>query len=169
MDPFIGEVRLFGGNFAPVGWAFCHGQSLSIAEYDALFAIIGTTYGGDGQETFNLPDLRGRVPIGMGTGPGLSTRVIGETVGSETVTLTPNQLPLHSHAQQASTAAVSAAAGPSGAPGAATVNLYGASPSVAMAGNAVQSVGGNQPHNNMAPSLAVSYIIALLGIFPSRA
>lgn len=168
-QPFIAEIRMFGGNFPPRGWAFCNGQLLSIAQHTAVFAILGTTFGGNGQTTFGLPDLRGRVPVGIGQGPGLSNRVAGETFGTESVALTQAQMPTHSHAQLASTAAVSGAVGPSGAPGATTVNLYGSGqPSVAMAAGAVQPSGGGQPHNNMAPSLAVNFIIALEGIFPSR-
>jgi microcystin-dependent protein len=168
--PFIGEIRLFGGNFAPLGFMFCHGQVLSIAQNEALFTLIGTQYGGDGQTTFALPDLRGRVPVHRGQGPGLSNRTIGQVFGSEYVTLTASQLPLHAHSQQASTNAVSAAQGPSAAPGAsATTAYYGASaPQIAMAATAVDTAGGSQPHNNMAPYLALNYIIAVEGIFPSR-
>ncbi|MBN8504015.1 MAG: phage tail protein [Burkholderiales bacterium] len=160
---------MFGGHFAPAGWAMCQGQLMPIAQNDALFALIGTTYGGDGQVTFALPNLSGRVPIGMGTGPGLPSYVIGQALGTEAESLSAQQLPPHAHAQQASTAAVSAAVGPTGAPGAASVNLYGdGAPSVAMAGGLISPAGGGQPHNNMAPSLAVNFIIALFGIFPSR-
>src|SRR3712207_483459 len=104
MPPYIGEIRMFGGNFAPVGWAFCEGQTLPISENDALFTLIGTTYGGDGEETFNLPDLQGRIPVHQGTGPGLSSYVIGEAAGVESVTLTTQQIPVHNHAFIASTA-----------------------------------------------------------------
>lgn len=168
--PFIGEIRLFAGNFAPLGFAFCHGQLLPIAQYDALFALIGTIYGGDGQTTFAVPDLRGRVPVHLGQGPGLSSRTIGQQMGAETVTLTTSHLPLHAHGQQASTNAVNAGYGPTAAPGAsATTSFYGSgAPQVAMATNAVTPSGGNVPHNNMAPYLALSFIIALEGIFPSR-
>ena len=168
-DPFIGEIKMFAGNFAPRNYAFCDGQLLPIAQNTALFSLLGTMYGGNGQTTFALPDLRSRVPIGQGQGPGLSPRSIGETVGSPTVTLLASELPLHGHAQQASTSAATAAAGPSGAPAAATVNLYATgNPDTAMAASAVAASGGNQPHNNMAPSLAVNFIIALIGVFPSR-
>src|SRR6266545_636382 len=108
-DPFIGEIRMFGGNFAPLGWAFCNGQLLAISQYDALFALIGTTYGGDGQTTFALPNLQGRIPIHMGTGGGLSPRTIGESSGTETVTLTVDQLPMHDHQFVGTTSAASVA------------------------------------------------------------
>ncbi len=170
-DPYVGEVRLFAGNFAPYGWALCQGQLLSIAENEALFQLLGTTYGGDGQSTFALPDLRGRVPLHQGAGPGLSNRTIGQTGGSERVTLNAQQLPAHTHAQLASKAPAQAAAGPSGSLlAAASVNLYGnGPPTTPMAANAIApSSGGGQPHDNMAPFLAMNYIIALFGVFPSQ-
>ena len=169
-DPFIGEVRMFAGNFAPLGWAFCSGQLLAISQNDALFALLGTTYGGDGVTTFALPDLRGRVPIHQGTGPGLSNHVIGELGGAETVTLASNQLPTHSHSQPASTDAATPAAGPTGAPASsATTSFYGtATPAINMSPSAVGAAGSGQSHSNMAPFTALSYIIALFGIFPSR-
>jgi microcystin-dependent protein len=146
----------------------CNGQILPIAQNTALFSILGTMYGGDGRVSFALPDLRGRVPVGVGQGPGLADRTNGEAFGSETVTLTSNQLPLHSHAQQARDGAASAASGPSASLGAASAALYGSGPTQAMALGGVAAVGGGQPHNNMAPSLVVNFIIALEGIFPSR-
>ncbi|RZJ06666.1 MAG: phage tail protein [Rubrivivax sp.] len=169
-NPYIGEVRLFGGNFAPVGWAFCHGQLLSIAEYEVLFQLIGTTYGGDGETTYALPDLRGRVPMHQGHGPGLTTRTLGERDGTETVTLTASQMPRHTHALLANPAAATGST-PGGAVLAATsVASYDSAPgATAMAGGAVGSAGGTQPHENMASTLAVSYIISLFGIFPSQA
>jgi microcystin-dependent protein len=167
-EPFIGEVRLFGGNFPPRGYALCNGQILSIAQNTALFAIIGTMYGGNGQTTFALPDLRGRVPVGAGQGPGLSPRTQGESFGNETVTLSANQIPLHGHAMQALSGAANAGQGPSTSLGAASASLYGSGPTQAMASGGVSSSGGSQPHNNMAPSLAVNFIIALEGVFPSR-
>lgn len=165
-DPFIGEIRIFGGNFAPVGWALCQGQLLPISQNDALFALIGTTYGGDGQQTFALPDLRSRVPLHQGAG-----YVLGQMAGEESVTLTTNQIPSHSHAPQASSATGSStspggnvyAAAPAG------VNWYSsAAPSAAMAPNMVGPSGGSQPHDNMIPFLAMNFIIALQGIFPSQ-
>jgi microcystin-dependent protein len=169
-NPYVGEIRLFAGNFAPAGWMFCQGQLLSIAENEVLFVLIGTTYGGDGQSTFALPDLRGRVPVHQGQGPGLSPRILGELDGTETVTLAPTQLPTHTHALRASTAAATGTA-PGGALLAATsVASYDpAAASTAMAAIAVGSAGGNQPHENMAPTLALNYIIALFGIFPQQA
>lgn len=168
--PYVGEIRLFAGNFAPVGWALCQGQLLSIADNDVLFQLIGTTYGGDGQQTFAMPDLRGRLPVHQGQGPGLSSRVIGEVGGSETVTLTLAQMPVHSHAMAGSSAAASMGS-PGGAMLATTaVNSYDTSAgSTAMAAGAIGSSGASQPHQNMGPTLALNYIIALFGIFPSQA
>ncbi|MBL0386543.1 phage tail protein [Tumebacillus sp. ITR2] len=165
-EPYMGEIRMFAGNFAPVGWALCQGQVLSIAEYDALFALLGTTYGGDGVTTFALPDLQGRVPLQSN-----STYPLGAKAGSETVTLITNQLPAHSHAPLATTAQ-----GTQNSPGnaiwAATgVTDYsdgsGSTP-VNMSPQAITAVGGNQPHTNMMPTLTLSFIIALEGIFPSQ-
>jgi microcystin-dependent protein len=178
MDNFLGEIRLFAGNFPPVGWAFCDGALLSIAQNDALFALLGTTYGGDGQSTFALPDLRGRVPLHQGTLAG-NSYVIGQQAGVESVTLTTSQIPAHNHSASASTALPPATgtgislSGPSAyVPAAPSKPRFyapaGSSP-VAMAPQAIQPSGGNQPHNNMAPFLAVSFIIALEGIFPSQA
>ena len=168
--PYVGEIRLFAGNFAPVGWMFCQGQTLAIAENDVLFNLIGTTYGGDGQQTFMLPDLRGRLPVHQGQGPGLSPRALGEKAGTETVRLLTSQLPSHSHAMHASTASASgttpggallaATSAPSYDPGAAAT---------AMAAGAVSSAGGGLPHDNMAPTLVVNYIISLFGVYPSQA
>lgn len=168
-NPFIGEIRLFGGNFAPQGWAFCNGQLQAINDNTALFSLIGTTYGGDGQSTFALPDLRGRVPIHQGQGAGLSSRTLGETGGSESVTLTLAQMPVHSHSLNASTAAASAAAGPGGVLATPTTQIYGTgTPTTPMDAAEVTPVGANQPHQNMAPYQAVNFIIALFGIFPSQ-
>ncbi len=169
-QPYYGEIRLFAGNFAPAGWALCEGQLMPIGEFDVLFQIIGTTYGGDGQTTFALPDLRGRVPIHQGAGPGLSPRTMAESGGAETVTVTPNTLPPHTHSLVATSAPATAAAGPGGGVLAATViNVYGTgAPTQAMAAQAVSAVGGGQPHENMAPFSALNYIIALFGVFPPR-
>jgi len=169
-DPFIGEIRMFAGTFAPVGWAICDGQLLPISENAVLFALLGTTYGGDGQTTFALPDLRGRAPLHQGQGIGLSLRFIGEALGSENVTLLASQMPLHAHAQVASANAASSASGPSAAPAAsATTSFYGSgNADLTMAASAVGSAGNDQPHNNMAPYLALNFIISLFGIFPSR-
>ena len=169
-DPFLGEIRLFAGTFAPAGWAFCDGGLYPISENDALFQLIGTTYGGNGQTTFALPDLRGRVPLHQGQGPGTSPRTLGEVGGSETVTLLASQMPAHTHALHASTALATGTA-PGGALLAATsVASYdpGAA-ATAMAAGAVGLAGGDQPHENMAPTLTLNYIISLFGIFPQQA
>jgi microcystin-dependent protein len=171
-NPYIGEIRLFGGNFAPQGWAFCNGSLVPISEFEALFNLIGTTYGGDGQTTFALPDLRGRVPVHQGTGPGgLSNRVIGEMGGVESVTLNSNQLPAHGHTLNATTTPATSAATVGGLTAAsATTLFYGSAPGGGdMAPQALLATGGGQPHNNIAPSLGLSYIISLFGIFPSPA
>ena len=172
-EPFLGEVRLFAGNFAPVGWNLCDGTLLPIAENDALYNLLGTTYGGDGVTTFAVPDLRGRVPMGQGNGPGLSPRTIGESFGVETVTLTSQQIPTHNHSFIASTAAAT-----SPNPGAALFanvgqdTLYVAAPSSpqpkALSQQTVMNAGGSQPHNNIMSSVGMNYIIATEGIYPSQ-
>jgi microcystin-dependent protein len=171
-EPFVGEIRPFGGNFAPVGWALCDGSLLPIADNQVLFTVIGTTYGGNGQTTFGLPDLRGRALIHQGSGSGLSTYIIGEQVGTETVTLSAGQMTSHTHSfAGTSTAgntstpgpAVVLAATPTGFP------IYdGTATPVALAPGAVTTAGGSQPHNNRQPFLAITYIISLFGIFPSH-
>lgn len=169
--PFLGVISMFGGNFAPRGYALCQGQLQSIAQNTALFSLLGTTYGGDGQVTFALPDLRGRAPIHQGTLPGGSTYVIGQVLGSETVTLTSAQMPNHNHTLGASSAPGSAA-GPTGAVWAAYTagQNYAAAASVnaTMSASALSPAGGNQPHENRQPYLAINFIIALEGVFPSR-
>ena len=169
MPPYVGEIRLFAGNFAPAGWAFCDGQLLPISENETLFQLIGTTYGGDGQNTFALPDLRSRVPIHFGTGTGLSNRVLGQSGGVEEVTLTASQIPNHTHAFLASTApgTQSNPAGslPSASP---SVTLYlEEAPTVNMNTSVITPAGGSQPHSNMQPYLCINFIISLFGIFPS--
>ena len=174
-DPFIGQITLFAGNFPPRGWAFCQGQLLSIAQNTALFSILGTTYGGDGQSTFALPDLRGRVPIQQGQGPGLPSYVLGEQGGEPAHTLITPEMPAHAHPAQASGIS---GAGNNGSPGGGTWasssnrdGIYSnATPDAPMAtGNiAIGAAGGSQPHNNMQPYLGLNFIIALEGIFPSR-
>lgn len=169
-DPFIGEIRLVPYNFAPRGWAFCEGQLLPIAQNQALFSLLGTTYGGDGRTTFALPDLRGRVAISEGQGPGLSPRILGERGGEQAHTLTFAELPSHSHEAGAHAGNGSAAApngllparNPAGTP------AYGHGQDTVLGAGAVLPAGGNQPHNNMQPYLTLHYIIALQGIFPSR-
>ena len=169
-NPLIGEIRLFAGNFAPVGWFLCQGQMLAIADFDTLFTLIGTTYGGDGQTTFALPDLRGQVPVHQGSGPGLSARLIGERGGAETVTLSSAQMPAHRHTPMGTSAPASAAAGPGGGLLAATaISVYGrGTPDAPLAPAAIAPAGGGQPHDNMAPFLALNYIISAFGIFPSQ-
>ena len=169
-QPFIGEIRLFAGTFAPIGWEFCNGQLMPISENDALFTLIGTTYGGDGQQTFALPDLQSRVPLHMGQGPGLQSYQIGEQAGVESVTLTTNQTPSHSHAFLASTAP-----GGSNTPQGNVVatpsvtKLYRlATPSDPMAANLISPTGGSQPHENLMPYVAINYIISMFGVFPSQ-
>ncbi len=175
--PYIGEIRMFGFGTrgAPNGWQGCDGSLLAISEYDALFALIGTTYGGDGQTTFAVPDLRGRLPIHQGTGPGLNTYVIGQVAGSENVTVLPTQMPAHTHTTIATTSAATTGAPGNGViPGAvANQTMYvtdttGGTP-FTQAANAVTLAGGSQPHENCMPTLTVQYCIATQGIFPSQA
>lgn len=161
---------MFGGNFAPLDWALCNGQLMSIAENSTLFTLIGTTYGGDGQQTFGLPDLRGRVPVHQGSGAGLSPTVMGQLGGVESVTLISNQLPSHGHTAQVSSAP-GAQPGPAGnlLAASADIALYtGSAPNVALNAATVASSGGNQPHENRQPLLCVNFIISLFGIFPSQ-
>lgn len=171
-QPYVGEIRMFAGNFNPAGWMFCDGQLLPISENETLFILIGTTYGGDGQETFALPNLQGRLPLHMGTGPGLSTRQLAESAGTETVTLTLQQIPVHTHVPVASNTAGSSDS-PVGNVWAKTGTgkpYIAAAPAdsfVQMNAQTLSPVGGSQPHDNMHPFLCVSYIISLFGIFPS--
>lgn len=168
-EPYIGEIRMFGGNFAPVGWEFCSGQLLSIAENEALFTLLGTTYGGDGQTTFALPDLRGRIPVHHGQGPGLTNRVMGETAGTEEVTLTLNQMPLHSHSLLADSGDAIMPQPNNNVLGQSNSQTYsGQTPNTALNAVALSDTGGSQPHNNMMPALCISFIISLYGIFPSQ-
>ena len=170
VQPYVGEMMMVGFNFAPVGWQFCDGRLLSISDNDVLFQLIGTTFGGDGQTTFALPDLRGRVPVGMGQGSGLSPYVLGEMSGVESVPLNVNQLPLHAHTVN-----------PAASPGEATTNrpdnafpavggYYGTTTSVTqtMGAPTLAATGGDLPHNNIQPVLAINWIISLFGIFPSQ-
>jgi len=168
-EPYIAEIKMFAGNFAPVGWAFCEGQLLPINEYDALFSLIGTTYGGDGQVTFALPDLRGRAPVHMGTGPGGITWQIGQPGGSETVTLNVTQLPAHVHPAGANTGNGSSDSPAAAVPArnSAGVPQYAASANASLAAGTVLSTGGNQPHDNMQPYLGINFIISLFGVYPS--
>lgn len=170
-EPFIAEIRIFAGNFAPRSWAFCNGQLLPVAQNTALFSLIGTTYGGDGRTTTALPNLKGRAPMHPGSGPGLTSRRLGEKLGSETVTLSEAQMPSHTHALD-----VSARGANDNDP---TANarlgmtsggfLYGAGSNLAeMGNNALASQGGSQTHNNLQPFIAMNFIIALAGLYPSR-
>ena len=169
-QPYVGEIRMFAGNFAPAGWAFCQGQLLSIAENDTLFTLIGTTYGGDGQENFALPDLQGRIPIHQGTGSTGTTYQIGEKGGVETVTLTIQQMPNHNHAFLASTGAGSSTTPQDNIPASPPVaKLYRAgTPSDPFPTNLIQPAFGSQPHDNMMPYLCINYILSLYGIYPSQ-
>jgi microcystin-dependent protein len=179
MDPFLGEIRCFGFNFAPYGWQQCNGQILPISQYAALFSLLGTNFGGNGTSNFGLPNLQGMVPIGMGDGPGLTPFVVGETGGADAHTLLYAEMPMHTHALNAK-----------GGPGAVAtpvngsylaeghggerasgfkVNLYTtAVPTTTLNTNAIGVVGGGQPHNNMQPSLTMNWCIAMAGIFPTR-
>lgn len=169
-QPYVGEIRMFAGNFAPNGWMFCEGQTLPISENEVLFQLIGTTYGGDGEETFNLPNLASRVPIHMGTGPDGTTYQIGEMAGTEQVTLTTQQIPNHSHPLTASLAQAADQA-PSGAllAQSTVADMYiQDSPDGNLVANAVGPAGGSQPHENTQPFLCINFIISLFGIFPSQ-
>jgi microcystin-dependent protein len=170
-QPFVGEIRMFGGNFAPAGWAFCDGALIPISENETLFNLIGTTYGGDGQQTFALPDLQGRIPIHAGQGPNITQNYqLGEKAGTESVTLTTQTTPIHTHTLIGSTAN---ATDPN--PGG---NIIASSTVLKpylvdftnnnLASSSVSLVGGNQPHDNMMPFLVVSFIISLFGIFPHQ-
>jgi microcystin-dependent protein len=164
-QPYVGEIRIFAGNFAPAGWALCQGQLLPISQYVVLFDLIGTTYGGDGQQTFGLPDLRGRVPIHQGGGFSM-----GQNGGAEQVTLTVSQMPSHTHEFFASTAVgdVSTPSKNVSAASTAIVPYFNANPTSAMGASAITSNGRNQPHDNRQPYLCVNFIISLFGIFPSQ-
>lgn len=170
-EPFIGEIKMFAGNFAPRGWAMCDGQLLAVSQNDALFSLLGTIYGGDGRTTFALPDMRGRIPVHAGTGPGLTPRRLGEKSGSESHMLVPDQIPDHTHNIK-----VLNKPGDSGNPenriwaaSSGTPMAYAReNPDTALAADAISNTGGNQAHNNMMPHLCIYFIIALFGIYPSR-
>jgi microcystin-dependent protein len=173
-EPFVGEIRMTGFNFAPRGWALCNGQLLPIAQNQALFALLGTTYGGDGRVSFGLPDLRGRVPVHQGDGPLTSPYVMGQAGGTETVTLTTPQIPAHTHGlagfngspttNNPSGAFIATAQTPAGD----GVNSFAPSTNAALSPASISASGGNQPHSNIQPYLCVNFVIALTGIFPSR-
>lgn len=171
-DPYIGEIRLFGFNFAPTGWAQCNGQLLAISQNTALFSILGVTYGGDGRTTFALPNLQGQAALNFGQGPGLSDRVLGESGGESAVTLINSEMPQHAHQAAASTdLGDQAAAVPNlwatGAGGRGQ-NFYAGGADVAMSNQAIGQAGGSQPHNNLPPYLALNYCICLYGAYPPR-
>ena len=172
--PYVGEIRMFGFSRVPNGWFTCDGSLKPIAEYEVLFTLIGTTYGGDGMSTFAVPDLRGRVPIHQGRGPGLSTYVMGQMSGSEGVTLNPTQLPSHTPPLMATTAlATTGTVGNTVLPAALSgetmyvTDITGAT-GASLAANTIVSIGGNQPHDNQMPTLTVQFCIAFMGIFPSQ-
>ena len=168
-QPYVGEIRMFAGNFAPAGWMFCNGQLLPISENETLFQLIGTTYGGDGESTFALPNLQSRIPIHMGTGPGGVTRQLAETGGTEQETLTVQQIPVHNHALLASmgTGTQNAPGGEVLASGSSISTYRPQAPTQALAPQTISATGGSQPHENMSPFLCVNFIISLFGIFPS--
>ncbi|MGB1253893.1 MAG: phage tail protein [Candidatus Promineifilaceae bacterium] len=173
-DPFLGEIRMFAGTYAPVGWDFCDGQLLAISQNEALFSLFGTTYGGNGRTTFALPDMRGRIPVHMGQGMGLSNRALGRKSGTESVTLSPSQIPSHRHTIKASgadadqtdpsnrVAAVSRKGTGQGR------TLYGDKNNAQLKSDAFTSTGASQGHSNLMPALCIHFIVALVGTFPSR-
>ncbi|MGA8213805.1 MAG: tail fiber protein [Candidatus Sulfotelmatobacter sp.] len=167
-EPFIGQISMVGFNFAPKGYALCNGQLLSISQNTALFSILGTFYGGNGTSTFALPDLRSRAPIHTGQGAGLSPYVIGQNGGTENVTLLSTQMPQHSHTPSANSTTVNQASPAAGFWGNSQQSNYSASASVALATGAVGQAGSSQPHSNIQPYLTINFVIALVGIFPSR-
>ncbi|MBU2871896.1 tail fiber protein [Colwellia sp. E2M01] len=174
-EAFLGEIRMFAGNFAPRQWAFCDGQILAISQNDALFSLLGTTYGGDGITLFALPDMRGRLPVHQGTGPGLTNKFIGAHYGSERVTLTSEQMPTHKHEFKA-TVNTATASDPTNSVLAAQIDgdmsYYSSTTPPAttqlLSQNTVSSVGGGQSHSNLMPSLCLNFIIAMFGTYPSR-
>jgi microcystin-dependent protein len=168
-EPFIASIVMFGGNFAPRGWALCNGQLVSIAQNSALFSLLGTTFGGDGVQNFALPDLRGRVPIHAGNGPGLTPYVPGEQGGTENVTLIQNQMPIHNHVVNADGLNANSPTPAGTVLSKSASQIYNtAAPNTTMNPAMISNAGGNQPHPNLQPFLSVNFIIALQGIFPSR-
>lgn len=168
-DPFVAEIRTFPFNFAPTGWAMCNGQLLPISQNTALFSLLGTTYGGDGKSTFALPDLRGNMPLHPGQGPGLSLYDLGQTGGSDTVSLLESEIPFHAHQLQHDGAGTYAAPGSSDALGSSgTAQIYTTNSTSVSAGPGLAAAGGSAPHNNRQPYLGLNFCIALQGVFPPR-
>ena len=169
-QPFLGEIRMFAGNFAPRGWAYCEGQLVAVSQNEALFSLFGTIYGGDGRTTFGLPDLRGRVPIHYGNGPGLTPRNIGTKLGTENETLTVNELPSHTHPFKGTDQLGDVANLSNNAPARSTAaDVYiNEAPSANMSTEAVTSIGGGQSHTNLMPFLCIHFIVALTGVYPTR-
>lgn len=173
-DPFVAEIRIFAGNFAPKGWALCNGQILPISQNTALFSLLGTTYGGNGQSTFALPNLQASAPLQAGQGSGLSLRDLGEVGGEQSVTLLQSEMPLHGHAAQALSGARGNQLSPAGHVwskaqyGRQAAPMYSATGAQLMSPNAISVVGGSLPHNNLMPYLTLNFIIALQGVFPPR-
>lgn len=167
-EPYIGQINMFGGNFAPRGYAFCDGQLITITQHTALFTILGTTYGGDGRTTFGLPNLQGRAPMHWGSGPGLTPRRIGQTGGSTTVALNEAEIPPHSHGMKAGVASTSNVPSAMGALGNANVYAGTSDPPAPMSAQAIGATGNGAAHENRQPYLAIDFIIALQGIYPSR-
>ncbi len=174
-DPFVGEIKMFAGNFAPRGWAFCDGQLMAVSQNDALFSLLGTIYGGDGRTTFALPDMRSRIPIHAGSGPGLSPRRLGSRGGQESVTLMQQELPSHNHSFDASTAEATlqvphnnVVANVAKDSGQSPKYLAAEAPTVALNSQSIGNAGGGQAHFNLQPTLCINYIISLFGIYPSR-
>jgi microcystin-dependent protein len=169
-SPYVGEIRMFGGNFAPAGWAFCDGQLIAISENEVLFQLLGTTYGGDGQSTFALPDLQGRIPIHVGTNANGVSFVQGQKAGAETVTLTTQQIPSHSHPALANSGGNGVTSPANNFWGAVTASdpYSNATPDATMNAASIGFTGGNQPHDNMMPYQCVNFIISLFGIFPTQ-
>lgn len=169
-EPFIGEIRMFAGTFAPRGWAMCDGQLLNVGQNDALFSLYGTIYGGDGRTTFGLPEMRGRIPLHAGNGPGLSNRRLGSKGGAENVTVTTNQLPNHTHQMIASNQAVATSTDPADhVPATAVEDIYAdAAAGQTLDSAAVGNTGGSQAHVNLQPTLCLNFICSLFGIYPPR-
>jgi microcystin-dependent protein len=169
-DPYLAEIRIFAGSFAPKGWALCNGQLIPISQNTALFSLLGTNYGGDGKSTFALPNLQGSAPMHQGQGPGLTDRVVGEIVGEQTVTLLESEMPSHTHQLVATNQPAQLPDPSSHALARANANAYVQSPGsfTSMSPNSIAMTGGSLPHNNMSPFLTLNFIIAMQGVFPPR-